>query len=156
MRIIKLAFISFFIIFLIVTAISLMIPSHIRLSRAVNLMADREKVFTLIRDQRQWPAWHPGFMKKDSPQRPLGLVITPVSETDSEIIMQLVQDRKKPVISGWKWYTHAPGDSLTLQWYMDFRLSWYPWQKFSSLFYENIYGTMMEQGLANLKQQTSN
>jgi hypothetical protein len=36
---------------------------------------------------------------------------------------------------------------------MDFQLAWYPWQKFSSLFYERTYGAMMERGLANFKKQ---
>ena len=36
MRLIKLAFLSFIILFLIVTAMSLMIPGHVRISRAVN------------------------------------------------------------------------------------------------------------------------
>jgi hypothetical protein len=34
---------------------------------------------------------------------------------------------------------------------MDFRLRWYPWQKFGSLLYEDTYGTMMQQGLQKLK-----
>jgi hypothetical protein len=36
---------------------------------------------------------------------------------------------------------------------MDFRLSWYPWEKFSSLFYEKTYGAMMERGLNDLKKR---
>ncbi|HVE60520.1 MAG TPA: hypothetical protein VNA26_01785 [Chitinophagaceae bacterium] len=37
---------------------------------------------------------------------------------------------------------------------MDFHLKWYPWQKFSSLLYEERYGTMMQNGLTNLKEIT--
>jgi len=39
-----------------------------------------------------------------------------------------------------------------VQWWMDFKLRWYPWEKFSSLFFENIYGAQMEKGLDNLKR----
>jgi hypothetical protein len=35
---------------------------------------------------------------------------------------------------------------------MDFRLRWYPWEKFSSLLFEKQYGTQMEAGLESLKQ----
>ncbi|RYY90244.1 MAG: hypothetical protein EOO15_03290 [Chitinophagaceae bacterium] len=42
-------------------------------------------------------------------------------------------------------------DSLTLQWYIDFKLKWYPWEKFSSLFFENSYGNMMQTGLERMK-----
>jgi len=67
----------------------------------------------------------------------------------------MVTEKGKPVISGFKTIRH-PGDSLTLQWYMDFKLKWYPWEKFRSLFYENIYGVQMEQGLHNLKELAKN
>jgi hypothetical protein len=39
---------------------------------------------------------------------------------------------------------------------MDFKLPWYPWQKFGSLFYENTYGQMMQNGLANSKNRLKN
>jgi hypothetical protein len=35
---------------------------------------------------------------------------------------------------------------------MDFRLRWYPWEKFSSLLLEKRYGPMLENGLDNLKK----
>lgn len=69
------------------------------------------------------------------------------------MVMELSQGIKKPVINGWKIYGKAGADSLTLQWYMDFHLKWYPWQKFGSLFYENTYGVMMQQGLDNIKSR---
>jgi hypothetical protein len=62
------------------------------------------------------------------------------------------KDEGRPVLNGFKFIKHAQGDSVTLQWFMDFRLRWYPWEKFRSLFYENIYGVQMEQGLGNLKE----
>ena len=64
----------------------------------------------------------------------------------------LQQAGKMPLINGWKIYHHPSTDSLTLQWYSDFHLKWYPWQKLGSLFYENTYGVMMEEGLGNLKR----
>ena len=67
----------------------------------------------------------------------------------------MVTDKGSSVISGFKTIRHS-GDSLTLQWYMDFKLKWYPWEKFRSLFYENIYGVQMEQGLSNLKELAKN
>ncbi len=74
-------------------------------------------------------------------------------QTASSSITELQQEGRKPVISGLQLYGGPASDSLTLQWYMDFQLSWYPWQKFSSLFYEQTYGVMMERGLVNFKKQ---
>ena len=73
------------------------------------------------------------------------------NQNDSEVVMRLQQTGKPGVINGWKIYEHLQVDSLTLQWYMDFHLKWYPWKKFGSLFYENTYGAMMEKGLENIK-----
>jgi len=47
-------------------------------------------------------------------------------------------------------------NTVTVQWYMDFKLRWYPWEKFSSLLLEKRYGPVMEQGLAKLKESIKN
>lgn len=135
-----------------VTGISLLIPSHIRISKAVNIGAPRELILSFIKDRQSWSQWYPAFMGKDSAQRRKQVEILPLMASDSELVYQLRQQDKMPLINGWKVYRYPGGDSVTLQWYADFNLKWYPWQKFGSLFYENTYGVMMEQGLSHLKQ----
>lgn len=151
MRLIKLALISIVFLFIVVTAISLFIPSHIRISKAINISAQKDSVFALIDDTSKWKRWHPAFIAGDSTRKFAAIHITHKIEGDSEIVMYLQQQGKPEVINGWKIYQNNPADSLTLQWYMDFHLKWYPWQKFGSMLYENTYGTMMEQGLTNIK-----
>jgi hypothetical protein len=80
-----------------------------------------------------------------------GVRIMPVLQTDTLIQVQWQQQGKNPVLNSWQLHRFPASDSITLQWYMDFKLQWYPWQKFSSLFYENTYGNLMEQGLKNIK-----
>lgn len=152
MRLIKLAFLSFIIFFAIITAMSLLIPSQVRISRAINL-GTTDSVLFLLTKPDQWSRWHPAFQVKDAAAllQQHKISITPLFKTDSVITMQWQQAHKTPVLNSWQIHHVASSDSVTLQWYMDFRLRWYPWQKFSSLFYENTYGTMMEQGLHNIK-----
>ncbi|MGN6401072.1 MAG: hypothetical protein ACTHMD_11500 [Flavisolibacter sp.] len=152
MRLIKLAILSFIFLFAVVTAISLLIPSHIRISKAINIGAPQESIFYFIKDESRWPLWYPAFMQKDSFRKKPQIEVSPKSVSDSELVFQLQQADKMPLINGWKIYHHSSTDSLTLQWYSDFHLKWYPWQKFGSLFYENTYGVMMQQGLSNLKK----
>jgi hypothetical protein len=148
MRIIKLGLISFIVLFGIVTLISLLFPSHIRLSKATNLPNRRDSIFALLNNDASWhPAYTDTSMKAARIQKKL------LWQTDSTLVYQLQQGSKKAVTSGYELYGGPSSDSLTLQWYMDFQLSWYPWEKFSSLFYERTYGVMMEQGLLNLKKQ---
>lgn len=149
MRIIKLGLISFVFIFVLVFLISLLIPSHIRISRATNLPNHRDSIFSLLKNEK---LWHPAYLDSSTSFQTNGVQKTITAQNDSTFVYTLQQQGRKPVISGWQLYGTSSSDSLTLQWYMDFKLSWYPWEKFSSLFYERTYGTMMETGLANLKK----
>jgi hypothetical protein len=150
-RLIKLALISIIIIFLIATGFSLMIPSHIRISKAINMHTSKDSVFSLIKDKNAWSRWHPAFIPNDSAPKFDSIHIVSQKQTDTELLMQLQQGKKDVVLNGWKIYHYQGVDSITLQWYMDFHLKWYPWKKFGSLFYENTYGVMMQEGLANIK-----
>ena len=155
MRILRLAIISILIFFLLFTVISFFFPSHIRISKAINLKGDKDSIFILIADTKNWTHWHPAFRQEDVPQALLqkGLVGKPLTQTDTLIAVQLIKNGNRSVVNGWQLHSFPSTDSLTLQWYMDFHLSWYPWHKFSSLFYEKTYGTMMEQGLTNIKER---
>ena len=50
MRFIKLALISLVFLFAVVTAISLVIPSHIRLSKVVTTRPEKDSIFSLIKN----------------------------------------------------------------------------------------------------------
>lgn len=155
MRVIKLALISFLVFFAIITAISLLIPRHIRISKAINISAGADSIFYLITNQDQWRYWHPAFQQHDMDAllQQNKTTITPVVKTDTLVMLNWQQQGKHPVVNGWELHRFAATDSVTLQWYMDFHLKWYPWQKFSSLFYEKTYGSMMQQGLQNIKNR---
>jgi hypothetical protein len=71
-------------------------------------------------------------------------VITAV--TDSAVLVQ-----QKKAGSGWNVLDAGVPNTVTVQWYMDFHLRWYPWEKFSSLLLEKRYGPVMEKGLGNLR-----
>jgi hypothetical protein len=161
MRVIKLAILSFIFLFLVVTIISLFIPGHITISKATNIIADDTAVYSYIKDLPEWRQWHPALKNipgneiqilKDSSISIRGTTIRIAERKKDELVTEMETENGRPIISGFKIIRHQQGDSATLQWYMDFKLRWYPWEKFRSLFYENIYGTQMEQGLRNLKE----
>lgn len=166
MRIIKLGLLSIIFLSLLITGMSLFIPSHIRISKAINLKAGKDAILAQIKDASKWKNWYPGLDSakilytsgmakgiilddKDSLQ-PVYIGI--ISEEENEIKAQLVTKNMRPVINGWKTISYTNSDSVTLQWYMDFYLRWYPWEKFASLLLEKSYGNKMEQGLTNLKK----
>jgi hypothetical protein len=155
MRLIKLALLSLFVFFSIITAFSLFIPAHIRISKAINMEGNRDRILLLVSDTAQWRQWHPAFQQQSvsATLKSNNLAMKQLLKTDTLILTELIQKGKRPVINGWQLYHYTSTDSLTLQWYMDFHLKWYPWQKFSSLFYEGTYGKMMEKGLSNIKKE---
>ena len=166
MRFLKLAFISFIFLFLLVTGMSLFIPSHIRISKAINIKADKDSIMAPIRDAAKWKTWYPGLdtakllveegkvngvvLNDNDPAHPVYISIT--KKEQDEVTAQFVSKSLKPVINVWKTISYSTSDSITLQWYMDFHLRWYPWEKFGSLLLEKSYGTKMEIGLMNLKK----
>lgn len=144
MKIIKLGIISLVFFALLITLLSLFFPSKIRISKAIDIHTDRKTVVEQIKDTAAWKNWYPGA---DSAQvLPQITAITDSSVTAASIL----QDGRKG-FTGWTVYEAAIPNTVTLQWYMDFKLRWYPWEKFSGLLFEKRYGPVMESGLEKLK-----
>lgn len=169
MRFIKLFFISIIVLFFVFMAISLAIPSHIRISRAINIGATKQKVFNDVNDLKAWDSWnhftsqssltnkifsnpssgYGALMKADQ----LTIIITD-SKPDS-VKANWDQLNAKRFDGGFNFYQLRP-DSLTVQFYFDFHFKWYPWEKFTSLLFENQLGSVMEESLTDLKHFAEN
>jgi hypothetical protein len=78
------------------------------------------------------------------------LIITEAS--DSSISTVNAGPNSKRGESGWNIFNGRTPNTVTVQWFMDIHLRWFPWEKFSSLLLEKRYGPMMEQGLDKLKK----
>ncbi|MBK6936789.1 MAG: hypothetical protein IPH18_07775 [Chitinophagaceae bacterium] len=141
MKIIKLGFISILAFAVVITLFSLLIPSHIRISKATDINAVREVIMVQVKDSANWKNWYPGAdtVKVES-------AISAV--TDSSVVI----NTKGRSESGFILYNPGIPGITTVQWYMDVHLRWYPWEKFSSLLLEKRYGPLMEQGLYKLKK----
>ena len=163
MRVIKLGLISavFFAIF--ITILSFFFPSRVRISKAIDINADKELLIAEVKDAANWKKWYPGadslppFLVDGKikgittgPQQ--ALMITTVN--DSVVIAVNTGSRAKKGETGWNFFETGIPNQVTVQWYMDFHLRWYPWEKFSGLLLEKRYGPMMEKGLGKLKAIT--
>jgi hypothetical protein len=163
MRVIKLGILSLIFLFILITIISLFFPSHIRISRATDINNTKQAVISFITDPLKWKEWYPGADSLDILYiggKPKGILLDSSGLTglcifnvsDSLITAgEVGSNANRQMETGWKVLPGSNENSVTLQWYMDLKLKWYPWEKFKSLFFENIYGPHMEQGLANLK-----
>jgi hypothetical protein len=162
MGMIKLGFISIIFFALLITGISLFFPSHIHISRATTINANKDSILAQLNNPVNWKKWYPGAdtaeliikegkiigINTDNLQ---GLIIT--TSNDSSVYTTNSGSDTKRGNSGWNLYKGSTPHSTTLQWFMDIYLHWYPWEKFSSLLLEKRYGTMMELGLDNIKKR---
>jgi hypothetical protein len=142
MRVIKLGIISVVFFTVMITLISFFFPSHVRISKAIDINADREAVIAQLKDTANWKNWYPGA---DS------LMPTVIVEANDSVIRfhQVREGRKAE--EGWNIIKTDRPNTITIQWFMNINLGWYPWDKFSSLLLENRYGPFMEKGLSSLK-----
>jgi hypothetical protein len=58
MRFVKLAIISAVVLFLITLGISSLIPSHVRISRAVNMHASQDSIIARVLNIQDWQGWN--------------------------------------------------------------------------------------------------
>ena len=103
MRLVKLAIISFIFLFGIVTLISLLIPSHIRISKAIDLGSGGEDVLDLVADQEKWPLWHPAFEQGNDSARNKWMQETAwkkLVDTDTLVIIELEPKGQSPIVNG--------------------------------------------------------
>lgn len=161
MRFLRLIIISLIFFSLIITGISLFIPSHIIISRAVHINNSREAVMEELSDPARWKEWYPGAQSADlyyEHGRLRGLILDDVRGRyivvneikENEVVAAYVLPNRN-VRTGWQLAATVGHNSVTVEWYMEFHLRWYPWEKFSSFMFERVYGPQMQQGLDNLK-----
>ena len=143
--------------------ISLLLPSHVRISRAIDINAPAQKIYPLLSDIQQWDRWneyirvyHNRIAGKDMLKADeIAIFIT--SKKDSLVTADWQQPSGGKFGSGFAIISNPNGQGhTTVQWYFDFHVKWYPWQKFQSIVYDQQLGPVMEKSLANLKRIAEN
>jgi len=157
MRFVKLGLISAVVLFGIILLISLLLPSHIRISRAIDIDAPADKIYPILADTKQWEKWNEyirvyhnriaetDMLKADE----IAIFIT--SKKDNLVTADWQQPSGNKFGSGFAIISNHTGHA-TVQWYFDFHVKWYPWEKFQSIVYDQQLGPIMEKSLAGLKR----
>jgi hypothetical protein len=159
MRLVKLGLISVIVLFGLITLMSSLLPSHIRISRAIDIAAARGKIYQQVANFSQWEAWneyvHAYHNKRieNSELKADEITVSFTGKTDSLLSTAWQQPGGKKFGSGFA-IIAQDSNHTTVQWYFDFYLKWYPWEKFQSIVYDQQFGPLMEKTLANLKKIT--
>ncbi|MBS1919064.1 MAG: SRPBCC family protein [Bacteroidetes bacterium] len=165
MRILKLILLGLLIFSAVVCGISFILPSGIRISRTIRIDAGKDSVMKEFIDPLKWKEWYPGadtagifyesgsikgLVLKEHPR--LSLVISEIHE--NEVLTTYIKTSSSPTMhSIWRTIPETSLNHVTIQWYLDLHFRWYPWEKFSSLMYDKLYGALMDRGLDNLKKR---
>jgi hypothetical protein len=164
MRIVKFLLISIVGLFVAMTALSLLFPSQMRVSRGINIAVGREKAYATVSDLRTWEQWN-GFIRgtpltgkslstpsagKGAALRSDQLVITEGISTPDYVAFDWNQLRGRRFEGGFNLLQVRP-DSLTVQYWFDFHFRWYPWEKLGIFVYDRQWGPILQESLDSLK-----
>lgn len=168
MRVLKLGIISVVVLFIVVTCISLLLPSRIIISRAIDINAPPESVFKNVVDLNNWKQWYPStdtatFLVSalhtgegaSAKIDKATIMIKKVDSTKIEVLW-IEGETKKILPATFNFISNQKEGPVTLQWQFIHTVSWYPWEKFASIVSNNTIGTFMEKCLDNLKQSSEN
>jgi predicted PurR-regulated permease PerM len=158
MRFVKLALISAVVLFIVIYLFSLIIPSTVRVSRAVNISAPKDSLVAQLADLRQWHYWNdmannPENTNKKFTENAITseqMTVTKTAQMGDTLLTDWQQQNARVLNSGFTWY--GDDGQLVLQWYFDIKLRWYPWEKFGSIVFDKQLGPPMEKSLGNLKK----
>jgi hypothetical protein len=164
MRIIKFFFISAIVLFVVLTALSLLFPSQVHLSRVINVAVPREKIYAAVGDLKTWDQWNrfvyatPLTGKTfSSPSSGKGAFLR-----SDQLSLEIMTARPDAVTVEWRLSNgkHFNGgynilesgrDSIAIQSWFDFHFRWYPWERLGVLVYDRQFGPLMEESLLDLK-----
>lgn len=164
MQLFKLAIISIVVLFCIVTGIGLLFPSSIRVSRAININASPDKVYSYINDISSWKLWMQGVKdnniefanaKKSGEGTVAKIGTNEIDITRSAVdTIELIWKTQngKTQMSGFEFIPDAQKKITRVQWYFLQQLKWYPWERFGAMANEKILGPSMDSSLNSLKR----
>jgi hypothetical protein len=143
----------------VIFLISLLIPAHVRISRAINISAPKDSIAFYLSDLRQWQPWN---ALTNAPPRTNSRYSKDGFISDG-LQIQLLHASMDTITTAWRLETgreigsgftlHTVDNTTVVQWYFDFWLKWYPWEKFGSIIFDKQLGPPMEQSLAELKKK---
>lgn len=155
-------------LFILVTLFSLLMPSRIITVRSVNIKAKKELVMQAVSNLQEWKQWHPLLESKEvifsnSNNGKVGSRASWI-ETDKTVSINLTQVLEDGIAftvnrKGDNAFENnitltpvAGTDSLEVVWRAVTKLKWYPWEKFSGIFINELTGPGYQAALNSLKQ----
>lgn len=150
----------------LITLISLLMPSRMMISRSVGIQRPKEKVQPFISELQAWKIWYQPlreasdarFEPAGHPQKVSwtynGKQQTLFVEKDSANVWQgrLERTGERPVPYIIRLSDAKEPGSTNIDWRVVVDLGWYPWDKFSGMMLDKMTGPGYEEALQQLKK----
>ncbi len=156
MRFLKLFVYSVVIFSILLLVLSFLFPTQVRVARAAAIRSPQSEMLTALSDLRTWQQWNEMLINP---------ALTGVSVSSEKFQSDQLQIAMKEnatakhvwikngiaIEGGFNLIPSNDGTTI-LQWYMDFPIKWYPWEKFGSILYDKQVGPVMERSLQKFKK----
>lgn len=165
MRLFKGFIIALIGLFIMVTLISLLIPSKVMVVRGTVVDMPAEKIFPLISKLSNWKKWQP-VLKEDSVKvsysadssscqwETNGKLNTLVidSAKDNAVFVSLKRKGEADVKNVLMILPLSDSNTVQVEWRAVTKLKWYPWEKFYGIFIDKLSGPGYDAALKSLKE----
>ena len=162
MRFIKLALISLVVFAIILSAFSILLPSKINVSKAIDINAPTDSIISNIADLSNWHRWYAdsSSAKISNPSTGKGAsisfaksTVTILSSGSNTIKAEWRTKDNTPMVGAFNIYKDSSDVITTVQWHFIQEVKWYPWEKFASIVSSKAIAPFMEKSLDKLKVQ---
>ena len=163
MRFLKLAIISLIILFLLTTGIGLLFPSTAKVTRVADISAPFDSVYHYLNDVKYWKLWVYGadtniitFLSARTAGTgtvaKIGTGEVTITHTTADSIYMIWKSQKGDVQnSAFVLHINTTQHNVTVQWFFEQKINWYPWERFGAMADDKILGPVIEQSFDKLK-----
>ena len=164
MRYLKFAVAGLIVLFILFTAIGLLMPSSVTVLRSVDIQSPVDSIHYYTNDPAKWRYWINGAdttyyrqitntsTEKDS-RIALGTYTITVIENDRHHIVTLWKGKSnREQLNRLDLFYNSRTCITTVNWSFKQRLNWYPWERLSAMLHDKVFGPSMETSLHKLKQ----
>ena len=156
---------SLLIFSLVILFLFALFPADISVTRIVRINKPKAEVIKKIADLRQWKNWNDFLYDAYGQRESVSWAMGKEDSTQISrpyVTVDLLKVGQDTVMTGWKHgnksflgnYILSDDHGQTLvAWVLYFHVSWYPWEKLASMFYEKQLGPSMERSLVKLRNE---
>jgi hypothetical protein len=156
MKYIKLIIISVVFLSVLVTCISLLFPSKVIASRAIEVNTSADKIAYFTSDLSHWNQWMSDWKQnkvelKNNTAYIGTQTVRFLDKTDTKVNYEWIATGQNPYLVTFEW-TLLKDSTYVIHWSFEQNVKWYPWEKFQTLLNDKLLGAKMEIELQHLQE----